>query len=100
MRLNIKSWSYASTLANCLATLVLHIIKVSIATLDCELVRTVALQSAHENRELRIAYQDTLYSENNYIELGHIHSAGNIWKKFDLSVPQIHYALLHMLNIS
>jgi hypothetical protein len=26
------------------------------------------LQSAHENRELRIAYQDTLYSENNHTE--------------------------------
>jgi hypothetical protein len=35
-------------------------------SLDSEPVKTVGLQSAHENRELRIAYQGTLYSENNH----------------------------------
>jgi hypothetical protein len=35
-------------------------------SLDGEPVKTVALYSAHENRELRIAYQGTLYSENNH----------------------------------
>jgi hypothetical protein len=43
-------------------------------SLDGEPVKIVGLQSAHENRELRIAYQGTLYGENNHTDT-HYHTA-------------------------
>jgi hypothetical protein len=36
-----------------------------LASLDVEPVKLAILLSAHENGELRIAYQDTFYGENN-----------------------------------
>jgi hypothetical protein len=39
--------------------------KLLLASLDVEPVKSLALLSAHENRELRIANQDTFYGENN-----------------------------------